>query len=260
VAFDLDGTLLNSRHGLSERTSRAVRRLGASGVRMVLVSGRMHVAMRPWAQRLGIREPLISYNGALVKGAEGEEVLYHLPVPREMAVEVVEYAVHHRLHFNLYFEDVWYVPQEGPWTRLYAERTGVRPVIVPRLGEWVTHRSPTKIILIDQPDTVERLHREWLQRAQGRLYITTSEPEYLEFLHPKVSKGAALQRVCAMLGVDCVEAAAFGDGRNDRSLLEAVGYGVAMANAHPDTKAVADYITATNDEDGVALVVEKWLE
>lgn len=259
VAIDLDGTLLNRQHRLSERSRLALRRLQERGVRIILASGRMHCSSVPFAAALGLRDPLISYNGAMVKWEQTGKILHHLPVPREAAAEVVAFAADRGLHLNLYFDDVWYVQANTPWTRLYAERTGVTPVIRPDLPEWAAGREPTKVILIDEPAVISSLLLEWRARARGRLYVTTSEPEYLEFMHPQVSKGWALRRVREYFGLAREDTAAFGDNPNDVPLLQEAGLGVAVANAHPETKAVADLVTASNDEDGVAQVIETWL-
>jgi len=259
VALDLDGTLLNRQHRLSERSRVALQRLQAQGVRIVLASGRMHCSSVPFAAALHLQEPLISYNGALIKWEPTGEVLHHLPVPPEAAAEVVAFATDRGLHLNLYLDDVWYVSANTRWTRLYAERTGVTPVIRPDLPEWAAGREPTKVILIDEPAVISSLLSEWRGRTKGRLYVTTSEPEYLEFMHPQVSKGWALRRVREYFGLAREETAAFGDNPNDVPLLEEAGLGVAVANAHPETKAVADLVTASNDEDGVAQVIEGWL-
>jgi len=259
VALDLDGTLLNSAQDLSPRSEAAVRAIRDRGVRVILASGRMHASMVPYARQLQLEEPLIAYNGALVRWDRTGEVLHHIPVPADWALQVMDFARQESLHLNLYFDDVWYSPADSEWAQLYARRTRQQPVIRADLYEWAAGREPTKIICIGPPPRIQAGLQAWRERARGELYVTTSEPEYLEFMHPAVSKGLALQRLCAHLGIPLAQTMAFGDNLNDRPLLEAAGYGVAMGNSAPEVKAVADRVTGTNDEEGVAQVLEEWL-
>lgn len=259
VALDLDGTLLNSAHDLSPRTEAAVGTIRDRGVRVILASGRMPGSMVPYARQLHLEEPLIAYNGALVRWDRTGEVLHHIPVPADWALQVMDFARQESLHLNLYFEDVWYSPADSEWAQLYARRTRQTPVFRADLYEWAAGREPTKIICIGPPSRIQTALQLWRERAGPALYVTTSEPEYLEFMNPNVSKGVALQRLCARLGIPLASTMAFGDNLNDRPLLETAGYGVAMGNSAPEVQAVADRVTGTNDEDGVAQVLEEWL-
>jgi Cof subfamily protein (haloacid dehalogenase superfamily) len=259
VAIDLDGTLLNSTHDLSSRHEAAVRAVRERGVRVILASGRMHASIVPYARQLELDEPIISYNGALVRWDRTGEVLHHLPVSAEWAAEFMAFAREEQFHLNLYFDDVWYSPADSEWAQLYARRTRRTAVFRPDLYEWAASREPTKILCIGPPERIRTAFHLWRERAGNHLYVTTSEPEYLEAMNPAVSKGLALQRLCAHLGLPLAHTMAFGDNLNDQPLLEAAGYGVAMGNSPPEVQAVADRVTGTNDEDGVAQVLEEWL-
>lgn len=259
VALDLDGTLLDSQHRLPPRSVQALRRLQEQGVRLVLASGRPHVSVAPLAKSLGIHQPILSFNGAMLQASPDGPLLFHHPVPPEWVARIIEYAEERGYSLNLYPEGVWHVREDNRWTRLYARRTSLAPVVRPDLYAWMRGRPSTKVILFAEPQETPLLLREWQARVGEQLYVTISEPEHLEFMASGVSKGEALRWLQEHWGISPDETAAFGDSLNDVPLLEAAGYRVAMANARPEVKAVAHEIAPSNDEEGVVQVLERWL-
>ncbi len=259
VALDLDGTLLNARKELTGRTIAAVRAMAARGVLCVVASGRMfRDCTAPHLARLGLQAPVICYNGAVILDADGRP-MSEKPVPPELCRPVIEFAAETGRTLNLYSGDRLYTRAESDWTRLYAGRTGARYVCRDDLYEWFDGRASTKLLLLDEPPVIESLLPVWRERMAGRLYVTISDPEYLEFMNPEATKGWALHSLCGMLAIDLAATAAFGDARNDLPLLEAAGYAVAMANARPELLAAADEVAGDHDADGVAEVLERWL-
>jgi hypothetical protein len=119
--------------------------------------------------------------------------------------------------------------------------------------------EPTKLQIVDAPENINKFLIEFENLFQQELYITKTQPEYLEFMNPEVSKGRALIAVAGRLGVSMTKVVAFGDGYNDISLMAAAGFRVAMGNSIDEIKTCADYITSTNDEDGVAAAIKELL-
>ncbi len=260
VAFDLDGTLLDPGKLLTARTAAALQALAARGTICVLASGRMYRnCMEPYVADLALGTPVICYNGAVILDPATGRIVSEKPVPPEVGRQVIDFAAETGRTLNIYHEDVLYCREETEWTRLYCGRTTARPTFRDDLYEWFGQRISTKLLILDHPPIIEQLCAQWQQRLDGQLYVTISDPEYLEFMNPGASKGWALRTVCEQLGVDPADTAAFGDARNDMPLLQAAGYGVAMANARPELQAVADEIAPGNDVDGVAQVIERWL-
>ncbi len=256
VAIDLDGTLLGSDHALSERNLRAVKRVAGSGVSVVLASGRQWHTIVKFAEQIGLppSSPIIAYNGAMIRTVGGE-TLYHQPVPAEAAKQIVRHCIAGGYHLNYYLDDVLYVRKETHWARLYEKRTGTAAVAGDLLH--FDGQRPTKLLLIDTPQTTDRLLKHYQDKYGKALYITKTDDEYLEFMNPAVSKGVALAEAAKRLNVSADECAAFGDSFNDLPMLEWAGVGVAMENARPELKAVADLIAPANTADGVAVMLDR---
>lgn len=260
VALDLDGTLLNPAKELTPRTRAAVRALADAGTVCVLASGRMYRdCMAPQVAALGLDSPVICYNGAVILNPVSGEILSEKPVSPARVEPLMEYAVEQDLTLNLYHGDRLYCRQETDWTRLYVARTGARPIYREDLFDWFRGKASTKCLLLDHPPRVEERLAIWRERCGHELYVTISDPEYLEFMNPTATKGWALRSLCEHLAIDVADTAAFGDARNDLPLIEAAGYGVAMANARPELREAADLIARSNEDDGVAQVIEGWL-
>ncbi|NUQ01532.1 MAG: HAD family phosphatase, partial [Armatimonadetes bacterium] len=246
---------------LTPRSRAAVADLAARGTVVALASGRMYRhCMAPQVEALGLATPCICYNGAVILDPTNGQILSERPIAPELVTPVIDFAAARGLTLNLYRDDVLYIQRPTRWSELYVARTGAQPVFREDLYDWFRGSASTKMLLLDEPAEIEVLLREWQARVDGQLYVTISDPEYLEFMDPSATKGWALRRLCEHLGIDPAESAAFGDARNDLPLLEAAGYAVAMANARPELQAVADEIAPSNDEDGVAQVLERWLD
>jgi Cof subfamily protein (haloacid dehalogenase superfamily) len=218
----------------------------------------MHHSTAEFAARLGLGdEPVISYNGAMVRTAETGKLLLHDPLTAEAADEVLAYCVANQLHTHYYHDDIMYVTRASHWAVSYFERAGSVPVPVGDLRK-LRGREPTKILVIDRPPRVEELLEEGRRLFAGRVYVTRSLPEYVEYLHPTASKGRALRFVADHLGVPVEATLACGDMTNDLPMVEAAGLGVAMAHATEAVRAAADYITQEGTE-GVAEAIEKFV-
>ncbi|MBC8457373.1 MAG: HAD family phosphatase [Deltaproteobacteria bacterium] len=258
AAIDLDGTLLDRQYQLSDENSQAVQELAATGVIIVLASGRMHATILPFSQKMRLTDPIISYNGAMVKQLKTGEVLHHIPIPNSLSSEIITRCDKHKLHLNFYLDDLLYVCERNKWSELYDSRTGATSHPMGDLHQFDGH-EPTKLQIVNAPERIDRLLIEFQNQFQGRLYITKTQPEYLEFMNPSVSKGRALHAIAKQLDVPDTHTVAFGDGYNDISLMESAGFCIAMGNSVDEIKKRADYITDTNDEDGIASAIRSLL-
>lgn len=255
AAIDLDDTLLGHDHSISARNARAVRALVERGVTCVIASGRMHEATTRFATQLDLLGPIISYNGAMVKEAASGEVWHHVKVPSGPASEVIEYCAAHHLHLNYYLNDRLFVAEKGEWAEFYLKQTGSPMEAIGDLRD-LRGSEPTKMILIDTPEETDRLLDHFRDRFGERLYITKTNAEYLEFMNPAASKGAALSLLAEKLSIQREEVIAFGDGHNDVPMIQWAGLGVAMGTGKVEAKAVADEIAPPFDEDGFGMYVE----
>ena len=258
VALDLDGTLLNSNHVVTDRNCMALRELSKEGVTVVLVSGRMHQSILPISNQIGLENPIISYNGGMVKHAKTGKVFHHTPIAATTAMDLVDYCDQRNLHLNFCLDDRLYIRMENSWSELYESRTGVCATAIGDLRQ-LTGGEPTKMQVLDTPEKVEHLLVDFQRDFGDRLYITRTQIEYIEFMNPQVSKGPALKALATQSGIPMNLVVAFGDGYNDQSMMAAAGFSVAMGNSINELKECANYVTESNDNDGVAQAVEQLL-
>jgi Cof subfamily protein (haloacid dehalogenase superfamily) len=256
VAMDLDGTVLDETFQPSPRTAAAVATAEAAGIACLIATGRMFVSARRIAERLGIRRPLVCYQGALVADPVNGEVLVHRPIEAPLAREILRaMPEEHARQSNLYIDDQLYVWEENEATLRYSQVAGVRMHVVGPLGDWIEEPT-TKIVTVGRPEAMNAL-RDALQPHFGsRAFIAKSLPYFLEFAAPGVSKASGLALLADLLDFTPEQAVAIGDAENDREMLEWAGCGLAVANASELLKGEADAIIPSVHDDGVAQVLE----
>jgi Cof subfamily protein (haloacid dehalogenase superfamily) len=205
---------------------------------------------------MGLDTPVIAYNGAYIKQERTGETLLDEHLDLATAQELVAFCAHEGLHLNYYLRDTLYTAQATQWSDLYAARTGA---VIHPVGDLsiFADQAPTKVLIVDEPARITRLYAEMSARYAGRAYVTISNAEYLEFMPPTVNKGTALAVVAEHYGIPRARVIAFGDAGNDIPAIAWAGLGVAMENAHPEVKSIADRIAPRFDEDGVAAVLEE---
>ena len=257
VATDLDGTLLRRDGSISGRTQVALRRAQASGVKLVMVTGRpaRHVAKIDGARELG--GFAISVNGALIYDLEREVVLREERLNAHTARELVQdlrtqlpgicFAVEVGLEFG-------WEPSYG----LQRKRTEQPQLPICDALE-LCARGVNKLIARHPEFSAEELASRSQQVFANRARASFSGAPFLEISAFEVSKASALETYCRELGIDRSQVLSFGDMPNDLPMLEWAGHSVAMANAHASVLAASDEATLSNEEDGVAVVIERLL-
>lgn len=260
VCLDIDGTLLDSQHRLSETTICRVQQVRDRGVEVVLVSARMPAAIEPVQKALGLGGPIICYNGALVSKV-GRSLLVDEPIESTAAVRLYQLAERQSLHVSFYHYDCWYVENLDRWAEAERRIVGVAPrtqKLSGLLERWrATRVGPHKVLLIGPSEVVAPVGRRaaTLEGVQACL----SKPGYLEVVSQKASKLGAVQRLCCLRRISLKEVLAIGDGENDCQMLLGVGLGIAMGNAPRSVKERAAAVTADNDHDGVAIALEEYV-
>ncbi|MCR3921359.1 MAG: Cof-type HAD-IIB family hydrolase [Firmicutes bacterium] len=258
LALDLDDTLLNESFHISEQNRAAIQRVAAAGVLVTLATGRMFHSAQPYARELEIDLPLITYHGAMIRTTGGEETLFHRPVPLALAHEVVSIAKTGNFHVNAYLNDELYVAEENENSRIYEQMARVKVNVVGDLVRFLI-QAPTKITIVNTDGRLPALWDELKERFSDTLAITISRPHYLEITDRRATKGQALAYLAKLHQIPREQIAAVGDSYNDLDMLEYAGMGVAVANARDEVKAVANVITETNVNHGVAAFIEKYL-
>jgi hydroxymethylpyrimidine pyrophosphatase-like HAD family hydrolase len=258
LATDLDGTLLRSDGTLGDRTRAALATAAARGVRHIVVTGRSAAWTRPLLDELGYTGLAVCGQGSQVYDAgacrELTSHLLDLEVAR-MALDAIE-AVTGPLSLAADRAGLTGAVLVGP--RYRPDPVGDLPVVPAEPGHlW---SMPVRKFYVQHPDLDEDALHEIAARLAGHLVtIMKAGPGEVEILPLGVSKGAGLAHAAGLLGLRAADTIAFGDMPNDASMLAWAEYAVAMGNAHPELKAVADEVTLSNDDEGVALVLERIL-
>jgi Cof subfamily protein (haloacid dehalogenase superfamily) len=260
IVLDLDGTTIDYRQELLPRVRDAVR---ATGARMpvVVATGRMYRSALFWAEELGVLEPLICYQGAMVRemphpdGSQGHTI-FAQPLRAAPATRALHIAREQDWHFQAYQNDELLCERDRPEARLYSHISGVQFRVVPNLEPLLEHGTTKAACVIEVPAEVDRATALMARELAGTARITRSNPEFVEILDPAVSKGTACEIVCERLGFTLADAVAIGDAPNDIEMLSGAGYAVAVASSRPEVLAVADATCALPEDGGVADVLE----
>lgn len=256
VATDIDGTILKHDFTFNKEVKDCIKSLTKSGVKVVLVTGRMHSATDFVAEELGLTTPIVSYQGGLVKYKN--EILYEKNLDPQVAKEIIKWAKQNHVHINLYMDDQLYVEQDDEVIRRY---TGERSAgfIVKSFDELELSRI-NKILAIDFEN--HQLVSEWQEYLSEKFkdaYVVKSTPYFCEISHPEAKKSSAVEFLTEYFGLKKEEVLTIGDQNNDIELLKAGGIKVAMGNATEELKATAGYITDTVNNNGFVKAIEKFV-
>ena len=255
IASDMDDTLLNSKCQISERNERAIRQALAAGKVFLLATGRMYVSVKPYAERLGLDVPLVTYNGALVKGSLSGKVFYEHKMTLSTANEVLSYCREKGYYLQLYVGDQILIHTENACSRMYSKISGIQTTAI---GDALYHtdEAPYKILVMTKANEFQAVWQDFAEQFKGKLDVTSSKDNFLELMEPGINKWEAVQSVAANYGITPEEIMCIGDSNNDVKMIAKAGIGVAMGNAKDSVKNHAKIVTASNDNDGVALVIE----
>lgn len=258
IAIDLDGTLLNDELTISPDTAAAIQKAIRMGTVVTIATGRMFSSAKLIAEQLGIHAPLITYQGAMIRIAGEAEALYERPVPPDISEKLVTIAREKNIHMQVYQDDILYGDAETDKLIAYAEAVQVPYTVEPDLVG-LAKKGFTKLLFIDEPEVLDPLQKELQVLFGESAYITKSKRTYLEVTHPEANKGSALLFLANALGIDRSEIIGIGDNHNDSELLKAAGFGIAMGNAVPEMKELADYTSLSNNDEGVLHAIDKFI-
>ncbi|WP_455591715.1 Cof-type HAD-IIB family hydrolase [Bacteroides sp.] len=261
LVLDVDGTLLNNDKQISPRTLAALLKVQQMGVHIVLASGRPTYGILPVAKILELGHYggyILSYNGAQIIDARNGEVLFEKRINPEMLPYLEKKARKNGFALFTYTEDRMVADDASNEHILReAELNNMKLEEEPEFSIAVDF-SPSKCMLVsDDEEALIGLEEHWKKRLNGVLDVFRSEPYFLEVVPCSVDKANTLGILLEKIGVTTEEVVAIGDGVCDFSMIQMAGLGIAMGNAQDSVKACADVVTASNDEDGVALAVEK---
>ncbi|SDW18658.1 hypothetical protein SAMN05444411_101239 [Lutibacter oricola] len=260
VCTDIDGTLLNKDRELSEMTIKEVQRIAP--IPFVLISSRMPAAMRHLQQEFkNTSTPLIAYNGGLV--LDNDKVLHSTVICNSVLENTIEKCEGTSIHLSLYHNDEWYVPSMDYWAKREQNNTKVTPEVLSNkevLTKWKNEeKGAHKIMCMGEEEEIEVLYNSLEKEFSDEIMLYRSKPTYIEISHSAISKKTAIEMLLEQNypHLEMENVMAFGDNYNDIEMLKAVGLGVAVSNANNEVLAVANKVTDTNKNDGVAKVIKE---
>lgn len=255
LAMDLDGTLLTSNLEISPLTKKRLQEFREQGHLVTIATGRPLQGALRYAMELDIKLPLILNNGALVADAAGNQHSVY-PVDPKVGAELLAYCRAHALPCSIYIGNEIFLSSPCALAeRLHQTYDLTVPQLVENPEELVS-REVANYVVILEPHQVEGVYAQLKTRFGNNLEIARSGVHFIDIFQSGVSKGMALQELGSSLGIQAKNIIAVGDNHNDLEMLEVAGLGVAMAGADELVKGAADYVTAGNDQDGIAALIE----
>lgn len=259
IALDLDGTLTNHDKVVTPKTRETLLKAESEGAVIILASGRPTYGITPIAECLELDKRggyILSYNGGNIVDAKTGEKLFSQFLPDEVIPILYKYAREHQHALLGYVGNE--IITEMPDDPYVKEESRINKMNIRRVGNLLEalEPHPTKLLMTGDPEDMVKAEEALKKELGEKMDIFRSAPFFLELVPKGIDKAQSLLRLLEKIGLSTDVLMAFGDGYNDLSMLKLAGMGVAMENAAPEVKAEADYVTLSNEEDGVAAALE----
>lgn len=261
IAVDMDGTLLRQDKKISERTQRAIAKAVKKGAKVVLATGRPYEGVQRYLEELDLtseNDYVISFNGSLVQNNKTKEIIKWNILKGQDLHRLYKISKELNVNIHAFTKEGCVTPVMSKYSRLEGEINDI-PVIVKEYDTISDEEDIIKIMMVDEPEKLDRAIQSMPKEVYEDYTVVRSTPYFLEFLHKRANKGEGLKALTRHLNISRDETIAIGDAGNDTHMIKYAGLGVAMGNAFPEVKEISDYITASNNDDGVAKVIEKFI-
>ena len=259
IGVDVDGTLLNSENKITPRTRQALIRAGEMGHKIVIVSGRPTSAVKDLAKELEFDKfdgLLANYNGGSITDYSSGKVLANHNIERKLALEILDKT--RFLNIIVPYKDMILSDKDHKFLQAESKLLGLEAKIVSDIRDKLDF-DPNKILFAAEIAKLEESIQFLVENFGNVTSQVRSHRNYYEIMPKGLSKGNSLLEIAKLYNIDQADIIAFGDEMNDLTMIEVAGVGVAMANAVDEIKEIADYVTLSNDEDGIADYLEKFV-
>ncbi|MCD7780801.1 MAG: Cof-type HAD-IIB family hydrolase [Candidatus Gastranaerophilales bacterium] len=257
VVTDIDGTIYSPKTGITENVKTCIRKLKDNGIHVAIATGRTYASAKTVADKIGIKCPLICYQGGLVNSYEGE-ILNVKYLNADIAREIIKDFRKRNIHLNVYVEDKLYVEDDNQYIKDYIGDKGIDYFKVESFNELDFSKLNKLLAIKYDRNFIDNLIKE-LQNKYPEIYVVKSFDYFCEIANKQATKGNALKFLADYYGLSEEEVMAIGDQNNDIEMVETAGVGVAMGNGTSEIKQKANYITDTVDNDGFVKAVNKFV-
>lgn len=263
LVLDIDGTLTNSKKEITQRTKNAIIDTMKRGHKVMLASGRPTYGMHRYEKELELKENggfLLSFNGGRIIDCATGKVIYQKTLPGEVIPVLYEFAVSHDCGLITYQnENIILGTRMDEYIGIESRINGMEVKKVDNFVEYVNF-DVNKCLMTAEPERAEQYEKMLQEKLGDVLSIYRSDPYFIEIMPKNIDKASSLDRMLSSVGLYRENTICCGDGYNDISMLQYAGIGVAMANAQKKVKESADFITKSNDKDGIVVVIDKFID
>jgi Cof subfamily protein (haloacid dehalogenase superfamily) len=260
LVLDLDDTLLREDYSISDRNLDALTKAQEQGVKVVLASGRPTEAMYQFSELLQLDKYdsyIISYNGARITSMQNRDILFENSLSKEQIHSLYDFSVANKLHIITFSEKGVISETQSPYIDNEIRLTGMPHCLVPSFKDEVQF-SAVKCILLEDPIYLKEMEAK-LKEECPEFSVSISKPFYLEVVQNGIDKALSIDFLAKKLGIQNHEIIAVGNAGNDLSMIQYAGLGVWVNNVPDHLRHYADIIVSSNEDDGVAEVVEKYI-
>jgi Cof subfamily protein (haloacid dehalogenase superfamily) len=266
LCMDMDGTLLNDEKVVSEKNKEAIKKAIDRGVKAVICTGRMFTSAIHYAELLESKAPIISSNGAYIREKDRDEVIYKSVLGAENCRNILEILNKYDIIPNFHTPDSIFTDRSNDSYKMYSKfnqsalNNKVNIRVVDNWEEIFRKYEDDIVKCISIDNDLEKIKKAKAEMAQNpELEVVSSFENNFEVMVKGVSKGRGVEVLAAYYGIDKEEVICIGDNENDFSMIQYAGLGIAMGNSEQEIKDIADYITDSNNEDGVAKAIERFI-
>lgn len=260
IVTDMDGTLLNGDHQISEKNKAALKYASEKGINVAIATGRIYESTIKYAKELGIKTPIICCNGALIKESSGE-IIYESIIDNHICNKIIDVLEKNNIYYQCFTDDTIFTTHINEWLRKYQmqEDLNIKIIESDNIKEKIIGKNILKFLVIESNLELLCKVEEDLKNIED-IELTKSFFDNIEVMKKGVNKGSAVESLGKYLGIDKSEIITFGDNHNDLSMIKYAGMGIAMGNAENIVKENANFITCKNTEDGVAKALNEILK
>lgn len=261
IALDMDGTLLNKNHKISKENKEAIKKAREKGTKVVLASGRPIDGLEKYLKELDLiteEDYVMSFNGSLVQKVKSKEAIVKTALKGSDLLYLYELSKELNVDIHGFSKLGCITPRMNPYSDIEGELNDIKVHLVD-FDTINPKEDIIKVMMVDEPKKLDEAMRLLPEEVFEKYNVVKSAPYFLEFMNKETSKGTALKVLADELGLKKEEIIGVGDAGNDLDMIKYAGLGVAMGNGFEEVKAVANFITKTNEEHGVAHVIEKFI-